>query len=91
MKTIKIIIFVFITIFTFQSCNKQNKEMLNQNSESKYDKEIRALISKMTLDEKIGQLNLVTKNKAITGPLVKRPAAILKEMTIQFRNETVRH
>lgn len=71
MKTIKIIIFVFITIFTFQSCNKQNKEMLNQNSESKYDKEIRALISKMTLDEKIGQLNLVTKNKAITGPLVK--------------------
>ena len=71
MKKVKILAFVFIAIFIFQSCGEQKKQVKNTNGKYKYDKEIRELISKMTLDEKIGQLNLVTKNKAITGPLVK--------------------
>jgi beta-glucosidase len=46
-----------------------NAQTANQQ-DAKMDKFIRGLMGKMTLDEKIGQLNLVTPGGAVTGAVV---------------------
>jgi len=38
---------------------------------SKFDKEIKELMAKMTLEEKIGQMNQLTGDWAVTGPFVR--------------------
>jgi beta-glucosidase len=55
-----------------------------QNSEpAKMDNFINALLKKMTLDEKIGQLNLVTPGGAVTGSVVS------KDVDTKIRNGQV--
>jgi beta-glucosidase len=53
---------IFISILSFS----QN----NYKEDAKMNKFISDLMSKMTLDEKIGQLNLVTPGGAVTGSVV---------------------
>src|SRR5690348_18460526 len=55
-----------------------------QNSnETKMDNFINALMKKMTLNEKIGQLNLVTPGGAVTGSVVS------KDVDTKIRNGQV--
>ena len=55
-----------------------------QNSASaKMDNFINSLMKKMTLDEKIGQLNLVTPGGAVTGSVVS------KDVDTKIRNVQV--
>ena len=43
-----------------------------QSGDAKMDAFVNSLMSKMTLDEKIGQLNLVTSGRALTGSVVNK-------------------
>src|ERR1700755_1191849 len=43
-----------------------------KSGDAKMDAFINDLMSKMTLDEKIGQLNLVTSGRALTGSVVNK-------------------
>ncbi len=64
MKKIYLLVFtsIFFTAFSFS----QN----NYKEDAKMNSYISNLMSKMTLDEKIGQLNLVTPGGAVTGSVV---------------------
>src|SRR6185312_11744923 len=42
------------------------------SSDAKMDAFVKQLMAKMTLDEKIGQLNLVTSGRALTGSIVNK-------------------
>ena len=44
----------------------------NKGNDAKMDAFVKDLMSKMTLDEKIGQLNLVTSGRALTGSVVNK-------------------
>src|SRR3977135_831207 len=63
----KLISKIFLSLFLFVSLisNAQNKSV-----DTKMNQFISNLMSKMTLDEKIGQLNLVTPGGAVTGAVV---------------------
>ena len=67
MKTLKYII--TISLFAAYTVNAQQKSVATKLSTnaSKMDVFISALMAKMTVDEKIGQLNLLTGGEAITG------------------------
>jgi len=54
----------FPVLFLFNSCSKQNSK------EYERDRFIDSLLSEMTWDEKIGQLNLYSANASITGPSI---------------------
>ena len=58
-------IFLFLFLFVSLISNAQNKSV-----DTKMNQFISNLMSKMTLDEKIGQLNLVTPGGAVTGAVV---------------------
>jgi len=51
-------------------CNN-NSEKNKSVKKSDYDNEIRELMLKMTLDEKIGQLNMLSGDWSVTGPVVR--------------------
>ncbi len=62
--TLKLIsLFVLLLPFCYSSAQ-------TKNDEAKMNAFVSNLMSKMTLDEKIGQLNLVTMGRAITGSVV---------------------
>jgi len=58
-------IFLFLFLFVSLISNAQNKSV-----DTKMNQFVSNLMSKMTLDEKIGQLNLVTPGGAVTGAVV---------------------
>ena len=58
-------IFLFLLLFVSLISNAQNKSV-----DTKMNQFVSNLMSKMTLDEKIGQLNLVTPGGAVTGAVV---------------------
>jgi beta-glucosidase len=62
----KICLFLFSILFISTLLVAQN----NYQQDAKMNKFISDLMSKMTLDEKIGQLNLVTPGGAVTGSVV---------------------
>ena len=51
--------------------NNGNDSTSNNYTVSKYDKQIRELMSKMTIEEKIGQLNMVGGDWDVTGPYIR--------------------
>lgn len=62
-RVIPFLILLFISCFTFAQRSKQPVP-------TKMDRFVTALMARMTLDEKIGQLNLVTGGEATTGSVV---------------------
>jgi beta-glucosidase len=64
--------FLLILLF-FAGINgcQNNSEQTNGMKKSEFDTEISALMAKMTLEEKIGQLNMVSGDWSVTGPVVK--------------------
>ncbi|MGB5363915.1 MAG: glycoside hydrolase family 3 N-terminal domain-containing protein, partial [Aureibaculum sp.] len=48
-------------------CNTKSKSLSNNNNSSNYNAKVDSLLSLMTLDEKIGQLNLVSGSDIKTG------------------------
>ena len=64
MKTVRYSAFILIAVFVFASCSG-NKEASNS---SERDAFIENLITRMTLEEKIGQLTLFSSGYNITGP-----------------------
>lgn len=73
MKKLNTSIFVFFIICSFtanaQVSNTKQTDKSNSNQMSSF---IDALMKKMTLEEKIGQLNLVTPGGAVTGSVVSK-------------------
>lgn len=65
----KINFLILIVAFTFNSGYAQQKKSVNP-AQQKMNIFISNLMSKMTIDEKIGQLNLVTAGEATTGAAV---------------------
>ena len=61
----KFCLFIFSTCIAISSFAQQTYQQ-----QQKMDAFIKDLMSKMTLDEKIGQLNLVTPGGAVTGSVV---------------------
>ena len=60
---------LFAVYFVFIACLASEAQVDN-NQNAKMNAFISSLMSKMTLDEKIGQLNLVTPGGAVTGSVV---------------------
>ena len=62
MKNLYLLLFLLGVL----SCSKQN-----QNAQQGFDKRIDSLIQLMTLEEKIGQMNLLTSDWDVTGPTMR--------------------
>jgi beta-glucosidase len=60
-------ILLFVLVFPFYNASAQTK-----TEDAKMNAFVAGLMSKMTLDEKIGQLNLVTSGRATTGSVVNK-------------------
>lgn len=71
MRTSVIYLFVFCLI-AFSSCNQESNKVKLTNEDKTIEKKIDDLLSKMTLEEKIGQMNQYTGNGAATGPIKAR-------------------
>jgi beta-glucosidase len=80
MKKLNTRLFIFFIICSF-TANAQNNS--SKRSDTKMNSFIDALMKKMTLDEKIGQLNLVTPGGAVTGSVVS------KDVDTKIRNGQV--
>jgi len=66
-------LFCFLLITTsFTSAFAQTGTKLTVAQQKKMDAFVTNLMSKMTLDEKIGQLNLVSVGFDVTGPIVSK-------------------
>lgn len=63
---------VLISIVVFFSLNAFAQDKVAQSEKARMDKFVTSLMSRMTLDEKIGQLNLVNVGFDITGPIVSQ-------------------
>ena len=77
MKNLKYSVLVGAGLFLSAACTPKinqtvntNSSMVNKTADSEMDKFIADLMSKMTIDEKIGQLNLLTGGDAVTGTTV---------------------
>lgn len=68
MKLFKNIILFMLLWGIISSATAQSK---NVGSAANMDSFISSLMKKMTLDEKIGQLNLLTSDMAVTGPTIR--------------------
>ncbi|NOU19605.1 MAG: glycosyl hydrolase [Bacteroidales bacterium] len=66
MKKLKLILFASLILFGI-SCKK-----LNTNNNDKLETKVDSILALMTLDEKIGQLNLIAGNMDQTGPNINR-------------------
>jgi beta-glucosidase len=71
MKTLLVYLFVF-SMIAFSSCNQGNNKVKLTDEDKAIEKKIDDLLSKMTLEEKIGQMNQYTGNGAATGPIKAR-------------------
>jgi beta-glucosidase len=76
MKNLKYSVLVGAGLFLAAACTPKINQTANSNpvvtnaTDSEMDKFISDLMSKMTIDEKIGQLNLLTGGDAVTGTTV---------------------
>lgn len=63
---------IFITLMSLfiVSC-KNDKQTKQENDSYKFDAQIKSLMSKMTLQEKIGQLNQLSGDWSVTGPSIR--------------------
>lgn len=74
--------FLAVGLFVLSSVEAQNKT----KSEASLDKKVETLLKKMTLDEKIGQLNQYNGFWDVTGPTPKEGFAAKK-----YEDRSVRH
>ena len=95
---------IFISLLVLSSCNDKtensNENAKSATSISKYDKQIKDLIAKMTLDEKIGQMNMLTSDWDVTGPVMRagykdaikkgKAGTLLNAFTASYTRELVR-
>ena len=71
MRTILVYMLLF-SMVAFTSCNKGNNKVELTEEDKAIEKKIDDLLSKMTLEEKIGQMNQYAGNGAATGPIKAR-------------------
>lgn len=73
MDKIKSIVCLFVFLLATFSCtdNYQENNGLNGKNEKTYDKQIQDLMAKMSLNEKIGQLNMLSGDWSVTGPVIR--------------------
>ena len=69
-KTLGLILFV--SLFTLQSALAQNAPGSNNSGSSRADLFVDSLMNLMTIQEKIGQLNLPSVEFDVTGPVVSQ-------------------
>jgi beta-glucosidase len=97
----------YITLLTLlvglYSCDNTKSSNSTHNASqkdvSKYDKQINELIAKMTLEEKIGQMNMLTSDWDVTGPVMRsgykkeikkgQVGSLLNAYTAEFTKELV--
>ncbi|MCF6180575.1 beta-glucosidase BglX [Lutibacter sp.] len=60
------IIIIILTVLIFNNCTNNSKSLKNNNA-SNFDVKVDSILNLMTLDEKIGQLNLPSTGEIITG------------------------
>jgi len=73
MKKIQFILLSFLLVVMGGACQNNsidNKKDIKSNGVS-YDKQIKDLMSKMSLEEKIGQLNMLSGDWSVTGPVIR--------------------
>ncbi|MBI9066701.1 MAG: beta-glucosidase BglX [Salinivirgaceae bacterium] len=92
-------LYIFIIFFSilFSGCHSEQKQKIGK---SEYQQKIDSLIKIMTLDEKIGQLNLLSSGWDITGPTMDpnfkqfikqgKVGAIFNALTVEFVTELQR-
>lgn len=71
MKTTLLYLFISCLV-AFSSCNQGSDKAKLTEEDKAIEKKIDDLLSKMTLEEKIGQMNQYTGNGAATGPIKAR-------------------
>lgn len=67
MKIFKLFSYLVFVSFIFAACHPQAKK----NVQETYEQQADSVLKLMTLDEKIGQLNLFTSDWAVTGPSMR--------------------
>jgi beta-glucosidase len=70
-KPVKLVFLSLILMLAGVSCQNKapQKGSAVWQQSNRYDAQIRKLMSKMTLEEKIGQLNMLSGDGAVTGPI----------------------
>ncbi|WP_405574487.1 beta-glucosidase BglX [Winogradskyella sp. Asnod2-B02-A] len=58
---------VLVSILAIMSCNTNNKSITSADNENPFQEKVDSIISLMTLDEKLGQLNLPATGPITTG------------------------
>lgn len=66
------LIYAIVLFFSAGVATAQQKKKMVSSTNQKMNTFIRTLMSKMTLDEKIGQLNLLTGGEATTGSVISK-------------------
>ncbi|HEY9113913.1 MAG TPA: glycoside hydrolase family 3 N-terminal domain-containing protein, partial [Bacteroidales bacterium] len=72
-KTFKIFFLIALFSVSFVGCQfpAEKNSGKPEATVSKFDDQIKELMSKMTLEEKIGQMNQLTGDWAVTGPFIR--------------------
>jgi beta-glucosidase len=68
----KIVAFLFVMMFVMDVFSQERKITSTMNNDQQMKKFIDELMSKMTQEEKVGQLNLVSVGFDVTGPIVSQ-------------------
>jgi len=73
MKIVKLLFLSFLFIIGGSSCQNKTTDNTKPSAQTSnpYDAQIRKLMSKMTLEEKIGQLNMLSGDWSVTGPTIR--------------------
>ena len=71
MKKVNLTFFTIISFFVFNSCDSKSKL-------STVDEQVNTLLTQMTLEEKIGQMNQYSSFWDVTGPAPKEGSAAVQ-------------
>lgn len=91
---------LFIVLIIFFSCQSDKKLLNNPSSQKPETEFVNNLMERMTLEEKIGQLNLYTAGGDVTGPTMNgnyiakvkagRVGAVFNALSVSFNKELQR-
>ncbi|GMT46171.1 MAG: glycosyl hydrolase [bacterium] len=72
MKLFKLLFLSFLFVIGSISCQNKTTDNMKTSKQTNnpYDAQIKKLLSKMTLEEKIGQLNMLSGDWSVTGPVI---------------------
>ncbi len=77
MKLFKLFFLSFLFVIGINSCQNKTTDNIKTSKQTNnpFDVQIKKLLSKMTLEEKIGQLNMLSGDWSVTGPTIRSNVA----------------